>query len=68
MFAPTNEAFAKVPAATLASLQADPQGALTEVLKLHVVSGKVMGADAAALVGKCAEHARRQRGGRSERF
>ena len=36
IFAPTNEAFSKVPAATLAELQADPQGALANVLKLHV--------------------------------
>ena len=40
-----NEAFAKVDAATLDSLAADPTGALADVLKLHVVSGKIMAAD-----------------------
>jgi uncharacterized surface protein with fasciclin (FAS1) repeats len=55
VFAPTNAAFAKVPAATLQQLQADPQGALANVLKLHVVSGKVMAADAGSLVGQCVD-------------
>lgn len=55
VFAPTNEAFSKVPAATLEQLQADPTGALTDVLKLHVVSGKVLAADAAKLDGQCVD-------------
>ncbi len=55
VFAPTNEAFAKVPAATLEQLKADPSGALTDVLKLHVVSGKVLAADAAKLDGQCVD-------------
>ena len=55
IMAPTNEAFSKVPAATLASLQADPKGALTDVLKLHVISGKVTADDAAAAAGTCVE-------------
>merc|ERR1711872_881371 len=38
VFAPTNDAFAKVPAAALDSLLAD-NGALTKVLLRHVVSG-----------------------------
>merc|ERR1711872_460147 len=38
VFAPTNDAFAKVPAATLDSLLSD-NGALTKVLLRHVVSG-----------------------------
>jgi len=46
VFAPTNEAFAKVPADTLAALAADPMGKLADVLKLHVVSGKILAADA----------------------
>jgi transforming growth factor-beta-induced protein len=55
IMAPTNEAFAKVPAATLAALQADPKGALTDVLKLHVISGKVDSAAATAAAGTCVE-------------
>ena len=51
VFAPTNDAFAKVDAATLESLAADPTGALADVLKLHVVSGKIMAADAVAAAG-----------------
>lgn len=46
VFAPTDAAFAKVPAETLASLKADKEK-LTKVLKYHVVSGKV---DAAKVV------------------
>jgi len=45
VFAPTDDAFAKVPQETLDALAADPQGALTDVLTYHVVPGKVMAAD-----------------------
>jgi uncharacterized surface protein with fasciclin (FAS1) repeats len=45
VFAPTDEAFAKVPKETLDALAADPKGALTDVLTYHVVPGKVMAAD-----------------------
>lgn len=55
VFAPTNEAFSKVPADTLQQLQADPTGALADVLKLHVVSGKVLAADAMQLDGQCVD-------------
>ncbi|MGD9633061.1 MAG: fasciclin domain-containing protein [Pirellulales bacterium] len=44
VFAPTNEAFAKVPKDQLEALLAD-KAALTEVLTYHVVPGKVMAAD-----------------------
>ena len=44
VFAPTNEAFAKIPADQLAALLADKE-ALTKVLTYHVVPGKVMAAD-----------------------
>jgi transforming growth factor-beta-induced protein len=44
VFAPTDEAFEKVPAETLQALLADPE-ALAEVLLYHVVAGKVMAAD-----------------------
>ena len=55
VFAPTNAAFEKLPAGTLDSLLADPKGALTDVLKLHVVSGKIMAADAVAAAGTSIE-------------
>jgi transforming growth factor-beta-induced protein len=48
VFAPTDEAFAKLPAGTVESLLKDPK-ALGEILKYHVVAGKVMAADAAKL-------------------
>jgi len=44
VFAPTNDAFAKVPQATLDSLSADTT-ALANLLKYHVISGKVRKAD-----------------------
>ena len=55
VMAPTNEAFAKVPAATVDQLKADPSGALTDVLKLHVISGKVDSKALAADAGTCVE-------------
>jgi uncharacterized surface protein with fasciclin (FAS1) repeats len=48
VFAPTNEAFAKLPAGTVESLLADIP-ALTKVLTYHVVSGKVLAADVVAM-------------------
>jgi uncharacterized surface protein with fasciclin (FAS1) repeats len=48
VFAPTDEAFAKLPAGTVESLLADiPK--LTKILTYHVVSGKVMAADVVKL-------------------
>lgn len=44
VFAPTNEAFAKLPEGTVESLLADIP-ALTKVLTYHVVAGKVLAAD-----------------------
>jgi uncharacterized surface protein with fasciclin (FAS1) repeats len=44
VFAPTDEAFAKIPADKLNALLAD-KAALTKVLTYHVVGGKVMAAD-----------------------
>ena len=44
VFAPTDEAFAKIPKATLDGLLAD-KAALTKVLTYHVVPGKVMARD-----------------------
>jgi uncharacterized surface protein with fasciclin (FAS1) repeats len=45
VFAPSDDAFAAVPKATLDALLADPKGALTDVLTYHVVPGKVMSTD-----------------------
>jgi uncharacterized surface protein with fasciclin (FAS1) repeats len=44
VFAPTDEAFAKLPAGTVEGLLANPEK-LKEVLTYHVVPGKVMAAD-----------------------
>ncbi|MBH2019043.1 fasciclin domain-containing protein [Polaromonas sp.] len=44
VFAPTNEAFAKVPAKTMEALASDP-AKLKAVLTYHVISGKLMVAD-----------------------
>ena len=40
IFAPANAAFAKIPAATLNGVLADPSGALTKILTYHVVAGQ----------------------------
>ncbi len=44
VFAPTDDAFAKLPEGTVESLLADPE-ALANILLYHVVPGKVMAAD-----------------------
>ena len=41
VFAPTDEAFAAIPAETLEALLADPE-ALSQILLYHVLAGKVM--------------------------
>jgi uncharacterized surface protein with fasciclin (FAS1) repeats len=48
VFAPNDEAFAKLPAGTVESLLADP-ARLTDVLTYHVVPGRVSAAEAAVL-------------------
>jgi uncharacterized surface protein with fasciclin (FAS1) repeats len=54
VFAPTDEAFAKLPAGTVDGLLKDiPK--LTAVLTYHVVSGKVMAADVVKMDGKSAK-------------
>ena len=56
VFAPTDEAFAKLPAGTIENLLKDiPQ--LTNILLYHVVPGKVMAADVLGLDGQAAETA-----------
>jgi uncharacterized surface protein with fasciclin (FAS1) repeats len=54
VFAPTDEAFAKLPAGTVESLLKDiPK--LTAILTYHVVAGKVMAADVMTMDGKTAK-------------
>ncbi|MCA9846465.1 MAG: fasciclin domain-containing protein [Dehalococcoidia bacterium] len=48
VFAPTDAAFAALPAGTLDSLLADPE-ALADILLYHVVSGEVLAADVVGL-------------------
>ncbi len=50
VFAPTDEAFAKLPKGTVEALLADT-AKLTSILTYHVVSGKVMAADVVKLTG-----------------
>lgn len=48
VFAPTDEAFAKLPEGTVESLLEDKEK-LTKILTYHVVSGKVMAADVSTM-------------------
>ena len=54
VFAPTNAAFKKLPAATLEAVQADP-ALLKKVLLYHVVKGDVRAAQVVKLDGKSAK-------------
>jgi len=56
VFAPTDDAFAALPAGTVEGLLADIP-ALTNILLYHVVAGKVMAADVVGLDGQSAETA-----------
>jgi transforming growth factor-beta-induced protein len=49
VFAPTNDAFAALPAGTVDALLADPQGDLTQILLYHVVDGVARAADVVTL-------------------
>ncbi|MBB3461384.1 fasciclin domain-containing protein [Rhizobium sp. BK377] len=50
VFAPTDEAFAKLPAGTVENLlKPENKQKLTEILTYHVVAGKVMAADVAGI-------------------
>ena len=54
VFAPTDDAFAKLPAGTVESLLKDiPK--LTAILTYHVVAGKVLAADVMTMDGKSAK-------------
>ena len=52
VFAPTDVAFTKLPAGTVEALLKEPKGTLAEILKYHVVAGKVMAADVVKLNGQ----------------
>jgi transforming growth factor-beta-induced protein len=45
VFAPTDDAFKKLPAGTVETLLKDPKGQLSQILLYHVVPGKLMAAD-----------------------
>ncbi|MCB9161014.1 MAG: fasciclin domain-containing protein [Caldilineaceae bacterium] len=45
VFAPVDDAFAALPEGTLETLLADAEGALTDLLSLHVVQGRITAAD-----------------------
>jgi uncharacterized surface protein with fasciclin (FAS1) repeats len=47
VFAPTDEAFAALPAGTIETLLADPTGALTQILLYHVVGAQALSTDLA---------------------
>lgn len=51
VFAPTDAAFAKLPAGTLDSLLMEPKTKLAPILTYHVIPGKVMAADVIKLNG-----------------
>lgn len=53
VFAPTNEAFAKLPAGTVATLvKPENKAKLTKILTYHVVPGRYTAADIAAMAAK----------------
>src|SRR5687767_13770681 len=52
VFAPTDDAFAALPAGTLDTLLADPTGDLAGILTYHVVEGEVMAADVVEMDGQ----------------
>jgi uncharacterized surface protein with fasciclin (FAS1) repeats len=52
VFAPTDEAFAKLPAGTVDTLLKDPTGDLAAILTYHVVAGEVPAAEVVKLDGK----------------
>jgi uncharacterized surface protein with fasciclin (FAS1) repeats len=52
VFAPTDDAFAALPAGTVDTLLEDPAGDLTDILTYHVVEGAVPAADVVGLDGQ----------------
>jgi uncharacterized surface protein with fasciclin (FAS1) repeats len=52
VFAPTDDAFATLPAGTVDTLLQDPTGDLADILTYHVVPGAVLAADVVGLDGQ----------------
>jgi uncharacterized surface protein with fasciclin (FAS1) repeats len=52
VFAPSDTAFEALPAGTVDTLLADPQGDLTDILTYHVIEGEVLAEDVAGLDGQ----------------
>jgi uncharacterized surface protein with fasciclin (FAS1) repeats len=52
IFAPTNDAFAKIPADTMSAVLADPTGKLADILTYHVVAGESLNAEQLAAKGE----------------
>jgi uncharacterized surface protein with fasciclin (FAS1) repeats len=52
VFAPSDSAFQALPAGTVDTLLADPQGDLTDILTYHVVEGEVLAEDVVGLDGQ----------------
>lgn len=52
VFAPTDAAFAALPAGTVETLLEDPTGDLADILTYHVVAGEVLAADVVGLDGQ----------------
>jgi uncharacterized surface protein with fasciclin (FAS1) repeats len=52
VFAPTDDAFAALPAGTVDTLLEDPTGDLASILTYHVVAGEVLAADVVGLDGQ----------------
>ena len=52
VFAPTDDAFAALPAGTVDMLLEDPTGDLADILTYHVVAGAVLAADVVGLDGQ----------------
>ncbi len=49
VFAPTDDAFAALPAGTVEALLEEPEGTLTEILLYHVADGRLMATDVLAM-------------------
>jgi uncharacterized surface protein with fasciclin (FAS1) repeats len=52
VFAPTDDAFAALPAGTVETLLEEPAGDLTDILTYHVVEGAVLASDVVGLDGQ----------------
>jgi uncharacterized surface protein with fasciclin (FAS1) repeats len=55
VFAPTDDAFAALPAGTVETLLEDPTGDLADILTYHVIAREVLAADVVGLDGQTVE-------------